>query len=256
MKIRFLGAHMFESKETRLSCILIDGVMAVDAGALTSALSFKEQEAVEYVLLTHGHYDHIRDLPTFALRNENRTVTVVATSFTLELLTTHWLNGTVYPDLTRRPSAKNPALRLQPIEPFQPLPVGPYEITAIPVNHAIPSVGFKIAAGGGAKTIFFTGDTGPGLDPCWKHVNPQVLIVDTAFSNRAQMLAAKPGHLCPILLREELLAFRKQKGHFPYVVLTHLNPEMEPEIREESRALAVELGIKIQPAYEGLEVIL
>lgn len=255
MKIRFLGAHMFESKDTRFSCVLIDEIMAIDAGALTSALSFKEQERIEHVLLTHGHYDHIRDLPPLALRNEHRTINVFATAFTLDLLRTHWMNGTVYPDFTERPSKENPALRLHPIEPLQPLAIGPYEVTALPVNHPIPTVGFKISVGGN-KSIFFTGDTGPGLDPCWKHISPQVLIVDSAFSNQAQMTAAKPGHLCPILLREELLAFRKQKGYFPYVVLTHLNPPMEAEIKEESRRLALELGARIQTAYEGLELIL
>ena len=53
---------------------------------------------------------------------------------------------------------------------------------------------------------------GLGLDPCWKHLNPKVLIVDSAFSNRTQMMVAKHGHLCPILIREEILAFRKQRG--------------------------------------------
>lgn len=255
MRIRFLGAHMFESKETRFSCVLIDELMAIDAGALTSALSFKDQERIEHVLLTHGHYDHVRDLPALALRNEHRTINVFATSFTLDLLTTHWINGTVYPNFTERPSKEKPALRLHPIAPFEPVSVGPYEVTALPVNHSIPSVGFKVTAGGN-KTIFFTGDTGPGLDPCWKHMNPKVLIVDSAFSNRARMMVAKTGHLCPILVREEILAFRKQKGHFPYIVLTHLHPEMEAEIKEESRQLALELGARIQPAYEGLEIVL
>lgn len=255
MKIRFLGAHMFESKETRLSCVLIDEMMAIDAGALTAALSFKEQERIEHVLLTHGHYDHVRDLPPLALRNEHRTINVFAISHTLDLLKTHWINGVVYPNFTERPSKQNPALRLNAVEPLAPVAVGPYAVTALPVSHAIPTVGFKVTAGGN-KTIFFTGDTGPGLDPCWKHMNPQVLIVDCAFSNRAQMMAAKPGHLCPVLLREELLAFRKQKGYLPYVVLTHLNPDMEAEIKEESRQLALELGAKIQPSYEGLEIVL
>ncbi|MFO8101760.1 MAG: MBL fold metallo-hydrolase, partial [Dehalococcoidia bacterium] len=104
MKIRILGAHMFESKDTRLSSILVDDVMAVDAGGLTSALSFSEQERIEHILLTHGHYDHIRDVPAIALKNQHRTINVHAIQTTLDVLTTNMINDVVYPDFTVWPS--------------------------------------------------------------------------------------------------------------------------------------------------------
>ena len=64
MEIRVLGAHMLESRDTRHTCFLIDNVMALDAGSLASALTVSEQAKVAAVLLTHRHFDHIRDLPT------------------------------------------------------------------------------------------------------------------------------------------------------------------------------------------------
>ena len=62
MEIRILGAHNVESANTRLTSLLVDGVLAVDAGALTSSLTFAEQEKVSSILLTHCHYDHVRDV--------------------------------------------------------------------------------------------------------------------------------------------------------------------------------------------------
>ena len=66
MEIQILGAHQLESKGTRLTSLLIDGTLAIDAGGLTSALSLPEQEKIKTVLLTHHHFDHSRDLVTLA----------------------------------------------------------------------------------------------------------------------------------------------------------------------------------------------
>jgi len=67
MKIRFLGAHNYETKDTRLVSLLIDDVLAIDVGGLSSSLSFEEQCKIKAVLLTHQHYDHVRDIPTLAM---------------------------------------------------------------------------------------------------------------------------------------------------------------------------------------------
>ena len=253
MKIKILGAHSFESKDTRLSSILIDDIMAVDAGGLTSSLTFAEQERVEFILLTHGHYDHIRDVPAIALKNYHRTIDIYATESTLDVLTTHLINGTVYPKFTEWPSSESPALRLNSLEPYKSQTIGAYNVLAVPVRHAVPAVGYQITDSQG-RSIFFSGDTGPGLLSCWEHIAPQLLIMDMHFSNKSADIAPKPGHLCPSLLGEELVSFRQIKGYLPRVVLTHLNPGVEDEIRVEAAQLARELGADINLAYEGMGV--
>ncbi len=67
MNIRFLGAHNCEWPKTRLISLLIDDVLAIDAGALTSSLSLEGQQKIKAILLTHQHYDHVRDIPTLAM---------------------------------------------------------------------------------------------------------------------------------------------------------------------------------------------
>ena len=42
MELRVLGTYNMESRETRFESHLIDGVLALDAGSLTRALSFEE----------------------------------------------------------------------------------------------------------------------------------------------------------------------------------------------------------------------
>lgn len=253
MKIKILGAHSYESTTTRLSSILIDDVMAIDAGGLTSSLSFTEQERIESILLTHGHYDHIRDVPAIALKNRHRTINIYATEITLDILTTHLINGVLYPKFTEWPSSESPALRLNIIEPYRTQTIGDYSVLAIPVPHAVPAVGYQITDSQG-KSIFFSGDTGPGLSACWEYISPEVLIIDMLFPNKSADLALKPGHLCPSLLSTELISFNQVNGYFPKVILTHLNPEVEDEIRGESGKLAKELGADICLAYEGMEI--
>ncbi|TES84305.1 MBL fold metallo-hydrolase, partial [Candidatus Aerophobetes bacterium] len=63
--VRFLGTHNAESRNTRLVSFLIEDILAVDAGSLASELSFPEQEKIKAILLSHGHYDHIRGIPAF-----------------------------------------------------------------------------------------------------------------------------------------------------------------------------------------------
>ena len=61
MNIRILGAHNCETRTTGCICLIINDVLAIDAGELTSSLSMSEQQKLKAILLSHQHYDHIRD---------------------------------------------------------------------------------------------------------------------------------------------------------------------------------------------------
>jgi hypothetical protein len=60
--------------------------------------------------------------------------------------------------------------------------------------------------------------------------------------------------MTPALLKPELVDFRQQKGYLPPIILVHMAPLLENEIREEAAELARELDAKIELGYEGLEV--
>lgn len=67
MKVRWLGAHHSESRDTKVACLLIDDTLAVDAGALSAGLTFQEQLGIKRILITHHHYDRIKDIPMLGL---------------------------------------------------------------------------------------------------------------------------------------------------------------------------------------------
>jgi uncharacterized protein (DUF58 family) len=60
--------------------------------------------------------------------------------------------------------------------------------------------------------------------------------------------------MTPALLKPELMEFRRQKGYLPHVILVHMAPPLETEIREETVELAGELSARIDLAYEGMEI--
>jgi cAMP phosphodiesterase len=254
MEIRILGAHNVESVETRLTSLLVDDVLAVDAGALTSSLSFAEQEKVSSILLTHCHYDHVRDVAAIALNNTyiRKAVNVYAQAVTLEALLNHILNNVIYPNFTERPSQR-PPLKFQPLELYKATDVDGYQVMALPVKHAVPAVGYRVISKNG-QSFFFSGDTGPGLSSCWDHISPQLLIIDVTMPNGLEEHAIPAGHLTPRLLGEELAQFKKVKGYLPPVVVIHVATMFENQIREETAQLGKELGAKITLGHEGMKL--
>ena len=256
MIVRFLGTHNAESKNTRLVSLLIDEVLAVDAGSLVSELTFPEQARIKAILLSHGHYDHIRAVPAFAFNNSDRTTRVMATPQTLEILSSHLIDGVVYPQFTSDASFLQKAtIKLVPLEPLKPQSVEGYEVMAVPVPHPLDSVGFEITSGDG-KTLFYTGDTGPGLSSIWGNISPQLIIADVTWPNSLSSAAREAGHLCPQMLEKELAEFQKLKGYLPRVVIIHLSPQHEPEIEKEINTVAQNLGVSIEVAREGQELSL
>jgi len=118
MELEILGAHNCESENARLTCLLVDRVLAIDAGGLTSALSIEEQHHLKAVLITHHHFDHIRDLATLGMNfYVSGPLSVYGLDSTLQTVSNHILNGVLYPDFTCRPSPDKPAFRFHPVAP-------------------------------------------------------------------------------------------------------------------------------------------
>lgn len=251
MKIKFLGVHHEESKNTRLMSFLVDNVLAVDAGSLTSELTFLEQEKIKAILLSHGHYDHIRSVPSFIFNNLQRSTKVYGSNETLNILSSHLFDGVIYPKFTEpTPFLKKPPIQLIPIKPSSIITIEGYQVLSLPVNHITGSIGFEITSNTGKK-IFYTGDTGSGLSTLWDHISPDLLIIDVTFPDRLSKLAKNARHLCPKLLKKELREFHQNKGYYPEIKLIHLSPKYEDEIKKEIQTVSKELKTPISIASEG-----
>ncbi len=241
MEIRIFGAHSGETRATSCVCFIIDGTLAVEAGGLTSHLSLDEQRRLKAVVLTHEHFDHIRDIPFIALNlyRCGAGINVYATARVCDTIRDHLLNGIVYPEFQKIP-AERPTVSFGIIEPLVALAIDGHRILPVPVNHFGAAVGFQITGSGG-RSVFYTADTGPGLFECWRHVSPQLLMIDVTLPDDCEAYARQTRHLTPSLLEKELLAFRGFHGYLPRVTVVHMDSSREGEMKRAA-------GCRFRPA--------
>lgn len=254
MDIQVLGAHNCESSKLRLVTLLIDEVLAIEASSLTSSLSLEAQRKLQAVLLTHQHYDHIRDVPAIGMNFylAQAAINIYSTQPVYDALATCLLNGELYPKFLERPENR-PTVEFHTVEPGRSEQIAGYSILPLPVRHGVPAVGYQVTSPDG-KAVFYTGDSGPGLDDCWERVSPQLLITEVTASDRFKESAGNGGHLTPALLKQELITFSKLKGYLPQVVTVHMSPGLEAEIEAEIAAVAAELDSPITLAHEGMRL--
>lgn len=256
MELEILGAHQCESLNSKLVSLLVDKVVAIDAGALTSSLTLSDQQRIKAIFITHHHFDHIRDLATFGINAYWRDpVNVYALDSVLDVISTHLLNDVVYPDFLKKPRPDKPAFRFCPVEPGKEVIIDGYRVLPLPIKHGVPEVGYWITSPDG-KSIFYTGDTGGGCYSCWEVISPELLVIEVSMSNSFESMAQQSGHLTPRLLKEELIDFKRIKGYLPPVVAIHMVLTIEDQIREEVAQVARELGANITLGYEGMKITL
>lgn len=225
MKIRVLGCSGgIGGRHLRTTSLLIDRDILIDAGTGVGDLSIAELMQIDHVFLTHSHLDHVACLPFIVdtvgeLRN--KPLTVHATQATVDILRNHLFNWAIWPDFTEIPSVEKPFLRFETIQIGQPVSFGQRSISALPANHTVPAVGYRIDSS--EATLAFTGDT-TVCPELWTEINKirdlRYLIVETAFSNREFQLAKTSKHLCPRMLADELSNLQ----HDPDLYITHLKP--------------------------------
>ncbi len=240
MKLKVLGCSGGELPRHRTTCFLVDRKLAVDAGALTASLSLEELLEVDDILLTHSHFDHVKDVPLLAdllVGRRETPVRVHASTACARTLRESVFNDELWPDFTRIPDLAQPVIEIVPFEPTRPFRIGKYAITPVPVDHPVESVGFVVSDGKSAFAI--SGDTGPTAR-FWKKVNAQArlgaLLVELSFPNALQELADVSGHLTPRTLAVELA--KLDRNGFP-VLLYHLKPAHVAELKREVARLAL-----------------
>ena len=256
MEIRVLGAHKLESRHTKHTCFLIDGVLGLEAGSLTSVLTPEEQAQIRAVLLTHSHFDHIRDLPTLGLAtlDDPRPIDLYGLQETLDAIQEHLLNGVIYPDLTKPLSGRPPKFRLCALEPAQVTEVLGYQVKPVTMPHPVPCIGYSIESPGGF-CMAYTGDTRGNLLPFFEDsIRPDIMFMDVSFPNRTAELAELTGHLSPQGLRQELLLVQARGLKLPRLVAVHLNPADREELISELGPVAAELGVDLSAGQDGMRI--
>jgi ribonuclease BN (tRNA processing enzyme) len=242
MQIRVLGCHGAEFSKFGTCGFLINGSVLMDAGTICSSLTLSEQSHIRYVLISHIHADHIKDL-TFLSENlieekRRRPVVIISLGKVLTGLQRNLFNNQIWPDFTKLPNSRNPVFRLKAIREGQTIKIDGLEVKAFSVNHIIPCAGFLIREKN--SSILYSGDTYK-TDKLWKaaakDANLKAALIETSFPNALEGLATISKHLTPHLLLKEFSKIAKPS--LPLYVY-HLKPRYLETIRRELKQLKIE----------------
>ena len=208
MKIRIVPSSPDAGHLQHLISFVVDGHLAIDAGCIGLCGSPELQAGITSVVLTHSHLDHICSLPMFAMNvldSSGRGIVVSAPPPVIDSLRQDVFNWRVWPDFTSLKTGGRPLVQLAPLEPRQPTEFGGLTVTAIPVNHPVPTVAYLVEDGRSA--VLFALDTGP-TDEIWEIAGRMphltTAFVDVAFPDEMSTLAEASGHLTPSLARTEV----------------------------------------------------
>lgn len=263
MRVRVLGCHGGETPRHRTTCFLIDERITIDAGAVCRSLNLDEQVAIDHMLISHSHMDHVKDLALQAdqiIGRRSSSVELHCGPETAETLRTSYFNNYLWPDFTKIPTPTNPVMRIvvrEPLEAFRisargaagpsssaavtpgaPLAEGEYEVRYIPVTHPVESMAMLIR--GSTGSILYSSDTGP-TTKLWEVVNntPDLrgMFVELSFPNHMQALADVAGHYTPQTLAAEMQKITN-RDNIPLFVY-HLKPSFYEQTMKELVALGL-----------------
>lgn len=228
------------TSEQRLTCFLIDECVAVDAGSIALATTSEQREKVRDVIVTHPHMDHIASLPIFIddlFPTLKSPIRVYATPEVIDLLERDIFNWNVYPRFSELKNDYGPVMEYVPIPTGEEFKIAHLTVTAVAVNHIVPTVGLVVSDG--RTTVALSSDTYE-TDEFWNIINRapklQALLIEASFPDSMAKLAEVSRHFTPASLKRELGKLN-HKG--VEILAVHLKPAYRQVIIDELNGLNI-----------------
>jgi ribonuclease BN (tRNA processing enzyme) len=236
-----------------LTGFVLDGTLAIDAGPLGTFGTLAQQAAIEHVLLTHAHIDHVAGLPILldtVYRLRSTPPTVYGTQATLEILQNDLFNDRLMPDFISLSNVLTPFLQLKQFEPNRQFQIGRYNITPLPVDHTIPTVAYLIDDQTSAIAIITDTAPIPGVMQalaCESRL--KAVFLECSFPTRLHDIATVSKHLTTT-------SFAEMVRYLPATVpvyAIHIKPRLYDEIAKELSELDM-TNVRIADAGMVVEV--
>lgn len=232
----------------RLTCFLIDDRVSVDAGSIGLALNEAQRKTIRDVIVTHSHMDHIASLPIFVddlFAELTEPMRIHGTHEVIGLLERDVFNDNVYPRFAALKNQYGPVMKYVPFTAGEPFTVAHLNVTAIEVNHIVPTVGLLVSDG--TTTVAFSSDTAE-TDELWRVVNRaphlDALFIEASFPNSMRELARVSKHLTPEILAQEI---GKLNHNGIDILAVHLKAAYRDTLVDELNALGIEKLSAMEP---------
>ncbi len=234
MKIRILGCDGGIGRGLRTTSILIDDEILIDAGSGVGDLTLDEMAKIRHIFLTHSHLDHVAFLPLLVdsiFERIQSPIVIHGLPETIKALRDHVFNWAIWPDFASLPVVEKPVMTYKEVSAGTIVDVDGRKFELIPMNHIVPTVGYRVESAAG-KSFAFTGDTTTN-DMFWDVINSysslNLLFLEVAFSNDDEALSNTARHYCSNTMAADL----KKLKHDCEIHLTHHKPDEAPKIRAE-----------------------
>lgn len=239
MRIRILPSAPGSARDAQyLTSFLIDGVLAIDAGALGLYGSPDDQARVRDVFLTHSHADHTSSLPVFvenAYEGREDCVVVHGNKSTLASLRKDVFNDRVWPDFLAFPADAPAFLSLSELEPEHPVEACGLRVTPVATQHTVPTLGYVIEDARGAAVVI-AGDTSP-TERLWQVARalPDLrgVFLEASFPDELEDFARQTGHLTPRTFAAEIDKLRREVP----AIAVHIKQRSREQTVEQLQAL-------------------
>jgi len=163
-------------------------------------------------------------------------VIVYGTGEVISALREFVFNDHIWPNFEKLQlnNGSGPALEFRELQPRSTVSIEGIDVTPIPVNHIVPTVGLLVQ--NEAAAVLFTSDT-YSTDEIWETARDtndlKAVFVDVSYPNELGELAAASKHLTPELLALELEKLRREVE----VYAIHIKPMNRDDVIKQVAAL-------------------
>ena len=245
MKVQLLPSTIDEdgkaSVRQHLLTMIIDDLVAIDAGCLALACTDLQRQQVRDIVLTHPHLDHVAGLPLYVddlFASLREPIRVHATDEIIGILERDLFNWAIYPRFSELSNDYGKVIEYRAFERGGSFEVAHLSLISVAVNHKVSANGYIISDG--KVSIAITGDTAE-TDEIWSVCNTvpdlKALFVECAFPDELEELAITSHHLTPRRLKEQL-ANLEGRNYPAYLI--NIKPMYREEVIEQIEALGLE----------------
>jgi cAMP phosphodiesterase len=219
-----------------LTTFVVNGTVAIDAGALGFWGNLDDQQRVGHIFISHSHADHVCSLPMFVtntLDGRTRNIVVHGDAAVLDSLSRDVFNGRLWPDFLR-PASGPPLLDLDETVDGRSCEVDGLRITPIRVDHPVPTMAHVVDDG--ASAVAISTDSGPTSE-LWRVAarmpHLKAVFLGASYPEEEAPLAGVAGHLTPSQVDGELAKL----GRDVPVYAVHIKPGHRQAVIDQLRAL-------------------
>ncbi len=207
---------------------------------LPRLLEITPAQAVDAVIVTHGHPDHCADLnPLLRARALGDGVVPPLALFALPTS----LDPVLALD---EPSLLEDAYVLHAFDPGDGFEVGPFHVESSLLPHFVPNAGFRLTAG--KSVLVYTGDGGPCSDLIELATGADLLLAEATYVDQV------PERHIGNLTSASEAGVQAARAGVRSLLLTHLWPGTDPKLSINAAAVSFEAGIHVAAPGTVVEI--